>query len=336
MTRPPTLPRDRGAALVTVLVMVAIIAALAIVVVDAAGFALQRARNLAAMDQTRWYLRGAEAYAAARIETLLAAAPDGARLDEAQWQGKPFVFPLDDGAMTITLWDAGNCFNLNSLVAAQEGGGAYFASAQGQVLFARLLDLVGARGARDGALAAAAADWIDSDSEPGVGGAEDSAYAAAGLAYRTANTLIGDVSELRRVRGMTAEIAAALAPFVCVRPTASPNALNVNTLRADQAPLLAMTLSQDTSVARAAEILRARPVGGWESVDAFFQDPRVAALNVSEATRALFTVQPNGYVLMARVRRANSSEACAVLLEGRNQVRPVRRICGLGAAERIL
>src|SRR5262245_41230301 len=82
-TRPVGAPSrsDSGAALVTVLVMLSIMAALAIVVVEAARFSILRTSNQQEMDQNRWYLMSAEAYAASKIENLRKA-PDAARVDQ--------------------------------------------------------------------------------------------------------------------------------------------------------------------------------------------------------------------------------------------------------------
>ncbi|UPT64647.1 MAG: hypothetical protein M0D54_09160 [Hyphomonadaceae bacterium JAD_PAG50586_4] len=63
---------DRGAALITVLTMMAVMATLAIVVVDAANMSLRRTGNMVRMEQTRWYLLGAEAYAVARLGKSIA------------------------------------------------------------------------------------------------------------------------------------------------------------------------------------------------------------------------------------------------------------------------
>lgn len=302
---------ERGAALVTVLTMLAVMAALAVVAVDAANMSIRRTGNLVGMEQTRWYLLAAEAYAGGRLVDLRRQA-EAANVDQAEWQGRPFVFPLDDGAMEVTLRDGGNCFNLNSLVITDDGG-RRSVNALGMVQFSRLLDAVGVRTLHAG-LTAALIDWIDSDSDATAGGAEDPAYDGEGGLYRPGNTLIADVGELRRVRGFTEEVIARLAPYVCVRPTSAPNLLNPNTLTTAQAPLLSMAAG-DLSMETAAQIIHSRPRGGWESVDDFLLHPRVSALELNEAGRAQFSLATRYYVLSARVERGGASERAAALLE---------------------
>jgi general secretion pathway protein K len=69
-------------------------------------------------------------------------------------------------------------------------------------------------------LSDAMADWIDSDERPAPNGAEDDVYRAGPVPYRPPNRLIGDVSELRAVRGMTPVLYQRLRPWLCALPAA--------------------------------------------------------------------------------------------------------------------
>jgi general secretion pathway protein K len=325
---------DRGAALVTVLTTLALMSTLAIVVVDAANMSLRRTANLVRMEQTRWYLMGAEAFATARLGDLRRRA-ETTRIDSEEWHGRPFVFALDDGVMEVTVVDGANCFNLNSVVQANAGSGAYSLNTQGMFQLARLLDLTGARGAQVG-LAAALADWIDSDVSVTAGGAEDASYGLDG-GYTTANTLIGDVSELRNVRGFDAATIQRIAPYICVRASSAPNLVNPNTLTPDQAPLLAM-LIPGLSIDTARQIIRDRPRGGWEDVDTFLRHPRINSEDINDATRAQFSMQSRYYVLYVSVQRDGASESGMALIDsaGGGDGVVVRRVFGLGAPGQLL
>lgn len=321
---------ERGAALVTVLTMLAVMSTLAIVVVDAANMGVRRTANLMGMEQTRWYLMGAEAFAASQLKELERRS-ETSRIDQSEWQARPFVFPLDDGTMQVTLRDGSNCFNLNSLV---QGEGQTIANAGAIMQFARLLDLLGVRSDRIG-LGAALADWIDNDTAVSPGGAEDGAR--DGAPYRPANALMSDVSELRLVQGFNEEVIAQIADYVCVRPTATPNLVNPNTLLPADAPLLA-TLLPDIDVEDARRVIRDRPRGGWQDLDAFFAHPRLVGLELNEFQRANFSMQTTYYVMTARVEREVARESSAALIRvtpgGSGAV--VRRLYGVGRAERPL
>lgn len=323
---------ERGAALVTVLTMVAIMSALAVVAVDAASMSVRRTFNQTRMEQTHWYLLGAEAFAIGKLEEMRRAAREGAA-PAGDWHGRVLSFPLDDGMMRVVLYDGGNCFNLNSVVRQAEDDAAT-ANAGGVMQFALLLDLLGVHSDR-AALGATLADWIDADTLPSPGGLEDGA-GRDGARYRPSNTLLADFSELRRVEGFSDDVIARIAPHVCVRPTAAPNFLNPNTLTPDDAPLLAMVLP-DIDVAEARGVIRDRPRGGWSDLDAFFSHPRLAGLEQNELRRASFTLEPVYYVMIASVERDGGRETQAALIRMRPQGGGVvRRVFGVAEAERAL
>ncbi len=316
---------ESGAALATVLVMTAVMSGLAIVVVDAARFSLQRTANQTQMDQTRWYLLGAEAYAAGRIDQFLTSQASTSA-DIARWVGQPFTLPLENGTMQITVSDGGNCLNLNSLVTQAEDA-AVVASEAGRLRFAGLLRLLNIENAP--ALAASLSDWVDADMTPALAGAEDDAYGGAEAAYLPPNRLIGDASEIRLVKGFDEAVIARIAPLVCARPTPAANALNINTLRADQASLLAATFGAGLTLAAAERVINERPPGGWATVDDFLRDPRLAITEISEETRSLFVTQPRWYVIAVRVQYQGVSETSLALIDAASgHPRTVRRVFG--------
>jgi len=261
MTRPPQ--AERGAALLTVLLLVAVMAVIAATALDRLTLATRIAGSAAAVDQGRAYSFAAEQIALRRVADLVARDP--ARLTLAgNWLGRDFVLPLPGGQGTARLTDANNCFNLNSLAAETVPGRlSQRVSAIGQ--FTELMVLLGIdRGVAQG-IAGASADWIDSDGNEGRQGAEDGVYRAMEASYLPANRMMADVSELRAVRGVTPKIYARLKPWLCALPVADPVRLNVNTLAPAQAPLLAMLLPGRLGLADARAVLAARPAGGYGS-----------------------------------------------------------------------
>jgi general secretion pathway protein K len=238
---------------------------------------------------------------------------------------------LDDGEMEVTIIDGSNCFNLNSVVSSEGNRAEYRVNPKGMFDFARLLDLIDARGARMG-FAAALVDWIDTDRSVTAGGAED-----LGGGYVTANTLIGDVSELRNLRGFDETAMQRLAPFVCVRPTAAPSVINPNTLSVEQAPLLAM-LIPGLNVDGARQIIRERPAGGWRDIQAFLRHPTLNAMQLTDVVRSQFSVQPRYFVVRIRVEREGANETSIALIDanGGGDGVVVRRVFGAGAPGHLL
>lgn len=255
---------EQGAALLTVLLLVAVISVLAASALETVRLTTRLAGNSIAIDQARAYAMAGESLALTRIDSVLGR--DAGRVTLAGgWSGKPVAVPIPGGLASATVVDGGNCFNLNSLVTPGDQG-IYFARPASIAQFARLMTLAGVPQQVGAGIAAAAADWIDSDTMTQPLGAEDAAYAS----YRAANTLMADPSELRAVAGMTPAIYAKLRPLICTLPRAAPARLNVNTLMPDQAALLVMLLPDTVGIARARTLLLERPPQGFTSTVAFW------------------------------------------------------------------
>lgn len=264
---PPAGAAQAGAALLTVLLLVAVMGALLVAVLDDIRFGLRRTGNAQALAQAQWYALGSEELARARIRQLDRG--DGRTTLEGGWNGRPFVFPIDGGAMRIRLDDASACFNLNSVV---EGAvGQWSRREAGVQQYLALLRALGIAPAQAAAMADALVDWIDSDQLPSAAGAEDAAYAGRWPGYRTSGALLAEVSELRAIAGHDAAAYARLRPHVCAQPDSALSPLNPNTLEPDDAPMLAMISSNALDAAAARRVIAARPAGGWPDVTAFAQ-----------------------------------------------------------------
>lgn len=269
-------PAEReGMALLTALLLVAALAALAVVVLDDVRFSIHRARNAELAAQARWQALGGEALAMAIIARADAASPDRTPV-LPQWMGRPRTLPVAGGAVTVAITDGQACFNLNSVVT---GYGEHLVGRdQGRLQFLALAASVGVPPERAEALADALTDWIDADQIARPKGAEDPIYQSGSQPYRTGGTLLAEASELRAVRGVDRSSYRALRPYVCAMPTPDPTPINVNTLTPSQAPLLVMLTRGRLTQAAARAIIAARPPEGWRSIEAFRRHPSLAAL----------------------------------------------------------
>ncbi len=259
-------PREKGAALLTVLMLVAVIAVMAGGALEKLRLSTRLASNAAAGEQARAYAVAAEAMAAVRVGTLLERSPKRITL-AGGWSDQPFGLPLPGGGLaTARVTDGGNCFNLNGLV-TQVAPGIYSSGDITQrVRFTRLMGLLGIPQQVAQQVSGGAADWIDTDQDQQAAGAEDARYSG----YRTSGTLMADPSELRAVSGVTPEIYEALRPWICALPTTEPATINVNTLLPEQAPLLAMVGPDTLSVDAARALLMRRPPQGYGDANAVF------------------------------------------------------------------
>lgn len=257
----PGNPKERGAALLSVLLLVAVMAVIAAIMLDRLHLATRLAGNGQAMTQARLYATSAETLAMARIKAMVDTSQERT-VDQGGLLGREFPLPLARGTVLARVDDAGNCFNLNSLVEADAQGVLKLRVAGLNQLRALMAGL-GISPAESAIASDAIADWIDSDNAPSPNGAEDETYQGSTVPYRTAGRLIGDVSEIRAVRGMTPQFYERMRPWLCALPAAELSPINVNTLRPDQALLLSMLAPTVIPVERARSVLAARPALGW-------------------------------------------------------------------------
>jgi general secretion pathway protein K len=261
---------EKGAALLTVLMLVAVISVLATSALEKLRIATRLTGNQAAVEQARAYGMAAETIGSARISDLLSRDTVKTTL-AGNWMGVRRPFPIDGGLATAAVLDGGNCFNLNSLVEGNAASG-YAARPTAIAQFTALLQALDIPANSARRIAVAATDWIDSDRAPLPGGAEDEAYDA----YRTANALVVDPSELRSIAGVTPELYRAIRPWVCALPEAALSPINVNTLQPQQGPLIAMLLPGQIDANAAKSIIAQRPRDGYTSMVDFWKLPALA------------------------------------------------------------
>lgn len=274
--------QERGAALLTVLLLVAIVAVIAAGALEKLRLTTRVAGNAGTTEQLRAYAMAAEALTLARVGSLAGTNVSRTTL-AGGWSGRPFALPLPDGGLaTARVRDGGNCFNLNALV-TESAPGVYASAPLQRLAFTRLMRLTGMPAQVADQVAGAAADWIDTDQDQQANGAEDPTYLSRDPGYRTGGTLMADPSELRALNGVTPEVYATLRSWVCTLPVAKPAPINVNTLLPEQAPLLAMLVADTLPVETARRALLARPVQGWADTSAFWTQPAFASLAIGDA-----------------------------------------------------
>jgi general secretion pathway protein K len=222
---------QRGVALVTAIMIVAIAAAVAAKIAFAHQIWFRQMENVADRGATDLLRRGALHWASvALLEDAAQNSID--HLGEPWAQGLP-VLPVEGGGIKVSVEDAQGRFNLNNLVVNNQPSPADV------LIFQRLLVEL----KLDPMLAYAVVDWIDADSNvTSPGGAEDVDYLILKTPYRAANQPFTSVDELRLVKGFDAKAVLLLTRFVTVLPAATHTAINVNTASPE---LLAAVANKD-------------------------------------------------------------------------------------------
>lgn len=281
--------RQAGVALLTVLLLVALVSGLALAALDDVRFGVRSASNTQAVARARWHAMGAEVLAGEQIRRFRAAPP----AEAAVAGDAPIVFPVEGGTVSVHLRDASTCFNLNSVV---EGAPEQWQRSQpGVDRYLALLRAIGIPGGTAAVLADGLVDWIDSDQVRSPAGAEDRDYAG----HRTAGALLAEPSELRAIAGYRADIYARLRLLVCTLADPRPLAVNVNALDTRHAPILSMLTGGHADAATGRRLLASRPPQGWPDAAAFWSLPALA--DVEPAARGTVAVRGSLFALDVEV-----------------------------------
>lgn len=311
--------------MLTVLLLVAVMSVVTATLLERLTIAARLTGNVAALDQARAYLVAAEALAATRIDDLARTDP---ALAGADWNGATVPIPVPGGTGTARITDGGNCFNLNSLVSGEDQA-ALAARPGGVMQFRGLMEALGIAPGTAATIAAAAADWIDTDDVSLPGGAEDGAYARAAIPYRTANRFMADPSELRAVQGVTPTLYATLRPWLCALPTSALSPINVNTLLPSQAPLLAMLAPGRLSIGTAARVISGRPRAGYGDAEQFWSNGALDGIAISPVARAQVGIATHWFAVETEVTLGGLAARETALFDAREvPVRLVRRQWG--------
>jgi general secretion pathway protein K len=258
---------QRGVALITALLVVALATIAAVAMATRQQLDLRRTGSLLHGEQAYSYVLGAESWA----QVVLARDLRESGIDtlEEDWSTQPPVSFVEGGAVFGRILDLQGRFNLNNLVA---GGAPDNEAIERFKRLLRLLEL-------DETLADPLIDWIDENIDVRFpDGAEDETYMLLDTPYRTANLPLADVSELRLVKGYSAEVIDKLRPFIVALPETT--AINVNTASAE----VLSTVAEELSTSDGEALVEARGEEGFESVDSFLQDPTLSAKNAAAAS----------------------------------------------------
>lgn len=223
--------QQRGVALITAVLIVALATILAVNVGFNGYMDQRRTANAFAADQSYEIALGGEAWASDSLRRDKIQSPKTDDFTE-EWATPIPPIPIEDvgGEFEGQLEDLQGRFNINNLVVS-EGAGNSKVDPLAVKRFERLLEIL----ELETKWANIIADWIDSDTNPQFpDGAEDQVYTSLTPAYRTANMPITRTSELLALSDFGLERYRKLEPFIAALPagttinvcTASPELLD--------------------------------------------------------------------------------------------------------------
>jgi len=304
MIRP--LKHSAGIALVTVLLIVAAATIATVSISSRLQIDIRRTENLLRSDQAWLHMISIEEEAKYQ---LVADAEEDARSNRVVddtgevWYETLENFSVEGGGAKGDIVDEQGLYNLNNLVKWNDAAKEWVVNPAEKPYFERLLDTL----SLPKELADAVVDWLDTNRDPGLYGAEDSAYQTRTDAppYNTANSLMVHRSELLLVAEFTPAIYDTLAPFVTALPGVGTK-INVNTAPKEVLKSLADGIEDADELYNSSN----KP---WPTVDAFIKDPALAGLGQIDTSR--LSVTSNYFSVWSDVKVGKSRVVTSTLLQ---------------------
>ena len=268
--------KNRGVALITALLIMALIATLTYALEWNNALDLRRTVVMLNRDQAIQVALGAESWMQAILRQDLEDS-DADHLGEI-WASDLPGLPIDGGEVFGVIEDLQGRFNVNNLIGSD--GDIDRPSLE---QFQRLLNALDI----DPRYAGLAADWIDADQEAAFpDGAEDPIYTSLAPPYRAANQPLSSISELAALEGFDKASMDVLSPHIVALP--GRTRINVNTATG---PVL-QSLDENLTVADVERLLEERQESGFGDIGKTFSSlftPEV--LNQLEETTDYFQLK---------------------------------------------
>lgn len=262
---------NRGVALITALLIMALVATLTYTLKWDNALDLRRTLVMLNRDQAVQVAMGAESW----MQTILRQDFEESETDHLGeiWASDLPGLPIDGGEVFGDIEDLQGRFNVNNLIGA-DGEVDPVALEQ----FTRLLTVLGL----DPRFAGIAGDWLDANQDASFpDGAEDSIYTGITPPYRAANQMLSNASELAALEGMDKDTMEILLPHIAALP--GHTKINVNTATG---PVL-QSLSDDITVSVAEGLIAERADAGFSQIATSFGsylDPDVISNQLMENT----------------------------------------------------
>ena len=260
----PRVRQQQGAALITAMLIMALLAILAADLTWDNGLDMRRTMTMLYYDEGVQAVYGAEDW----VRTILRDDANDSSTDHLGeiWAAEFPVLPIESdtvqGAVQGGLQDLQGRFNINNLI-DEDGNVDQEAYEQFQRLLLAL-DL-------DPRFAGLAADWLDADDTAGIpDGAEDSFYTGMTPPYLVANRTLTTTSELMALDGMDTATFTTLAPHIAALPKlggGQPTMINVNTAT----PVVLQSLDDNLTPTDIERLIADREQGGFADFQKDFE-----------------------------------------------------------------
>jgi general secretion pathway protein K len=283
--------KQRGAAIIVALFVTSLVAIAAIAMIERLRLNTRSTELIIHNIQNNNIAQGSIAWAMEQLHNDLQQPRPNQVVDRT-----PLRSPLnreENAIIATTIFDAQGRFNLNNLN-----------SPSAQEDFVRLIrvahpktDILTAR-----AITSATQNWLAG----GANNALDDYYLKSNPPYRAPHRPMVSVSEFRLIKGVTADLFAAMAPFITVLPEATP--ININ----NAAPPVIMCLSPTMTLAAAKAVAARAKQAPFTSTQEFLQFDVVKNNPIPENK---ITVLSNYFLVKSRVTVSQQDTLLYTLLQ---------------------
>lgn len=266
------LRKQKGVALLVVLILLVMMSALAAKISQQFCRNLQKTHYQVSQQQLRWAMQAQEKVVKDRLQSD-ASGESNALSPDGDWH-QPLETQGDDYTVVSQVEDAQDCFNVNNLLAAEkkpaqgQDQSAVPEKPRNERIVEQILTQSGLSQTTAEEVYLQLVDYLDGDTTTAKDGAETDAWAGVVPARQPANQMMRTISEIKLLPAFPASAYPKVSKLLCALPD-SASRVDVNTLKPEQAALLAALFPGKLTEDDALRLIESRPESGWENMETF-------------------------------------------------------------------
>jgi general secretion pathway protein K len=290
-----------GVILITTLLIVMILSIISVQISKNFYISLKREAYLDFKNLSHQMLMSSEKQAIKSLQKNIKSFQSKLTLNDSLLNNK-FYFQNDLMILEVSVLDASNCFNLNSLF--KPSGNSYEIRPLYKAWLKRYLKLKQFNEADIESFIDQLVDWVDRDNQPLNFGAENYFYIgpASKISQFTPKRLLVDISEINNFPIMERVDYRDLIPNLCVFPNRNNQIININSLVQSDSLLIAAFFDEKNLEYTASQILN-MPKNGYDDVNVFIDQFNQASKFPSQ----VLSINSQTFILQSDIINENFS-----------------------------
>ena len=265
------LRKQKGVALLVVLILLVMMSALAAKISQHFCRNLQKTHYQVSQQQLRWAMQAQEKVVKDRLQTDATGENKALNLD-GDWH-QPLETRGEDYTVVSQVENAQDCFNVNNLLAAEkipqgQNVPAVPEKPRNEQIVEQILTESGISHTTAEEVYQQLVDYLDGDATTAKDGAESDAWAGVLPARQPANQMMRTIAEIKQLPAFPVAAYPKVSKLLCALPD-SASKVDVNTLKPEQAALLAALFPGKLTEDDAVRLIDSRPETGWENMETF-------------------------------------------------------------------